>query len=71
MIDLGTDVVSRSESARNLGFIIHSTLAFEQQIIDVRKKCLYYLNWIRSVLPFLSDYTAKNICAGHHSLRLL
>ena len=60
-IDLGTDIVSRSECARNLGFIIDSTLAFEQQILDVRKKCFYYLNWIKSVRPFLSDYAAKTI----------
>ena len=34
-IDLGTDIFTKSESARNLGFIIDITLAFEQHILDV------------------------------------
>ena len=60
-IDLGTDVVYHSDTARNLGVMIDSTLSLEQQISNVRKKCFYFLNWIRSVRPFLSDYAAKTI----------
>ena len=43
-LELGTDIVLRSESARNLGFIMDSSLSLVQQINDVRKKCFYYLN---------------------------
>ena len=58
-LQLGNDVVMRTPTARNLGVIIDSHLSLEQQVNDVRKKCYYYLKWIKVIRPYISAYVAK------------
>jgi len=57
----GTDKIESSQLIRNLGVHMDSTLSMVQHVNQIRKTGFYYLNWVKKVRPFLTDYAAKAI----------
>ena len=58
-LHLDDEHVSRARTARNLGVTIDSHMSLEQQINDVRKKCFYFLKWIKEIRPYITENLTK------------
>ena len=60
-ITVGSCDISFSDSARNLGFIMDSTLSMKQHIIRVCRVCYFELRRISSIRKFLSEDATKTL----------
>ena len=58
-LQLSEGMISRSDSARNLGVIMDSKLDMHMHVSNVRKLYYFYPSWIRDIRHVLSETDAK------------
>ena len=58
-LELDSSTIARSDTVRNLGITMDSTLEMHAQVSNLRKTCYYYIAWIREIRPFMSEHDAK------------
>ena len=60
-LDLGNSAVSSSNSLKSLGVIIDQSLSMHNHISGIVRHCMYHLNWIRKVRPYLTVDATKTL----------
>lgn len=60
-LDIVDSVVSSSKSLKSLGVTVDNSLSMHNHISAVVRHCLYHLNWIRKVRPYLTIDATKTL----------
>ena len=60
-LDIGDSVVCSSKSLKSLGVTVDNSLSMHNHISAVVLHCMYHLNWIRKVRPYLTIDATKTL----------
>ena len=60
-LEVGDSAIKSTKSLKSLGVIVDQSLSMENQMSGIIRTCMYYLNWIRKIRPYLTVDATKTL----------